>query len=267
MINEHLEEQAALYVLGALAGPELIEFEMALPGSPELQQLVIKLSLPVEALAGAVPQTSLPPGLRAKILGQIEPRQKTVSFPDQKSSWRAWFSWSLAAGLAVLCFMSAWQGGRLQKKIEIQSRQINELNQTARTLQSARGDLQKLVLALRESNRLANVQITLLSSLLVDSPKAMAVTLWDNEKQHGVFVAQNMKELPTGKDYQLWVLDNGVKPVDAGIFHVDKTGTGRVEFKARELVKIAGKFAVTEENKGGAASPTLKNMVLLGNSL
>lgn len=63
----------------------------------------------------------------------------------------------------------------------------------------------------------------------------------------------------------LWVLENGTTPVDAGVFRVGENGGVRVEFKARSPIKIAGKFAVTEEVRGGAAAPTIKNMVLAGN--
>jgi len=141
---------------------------------------------------------------------------------------------------------------------------ITALNRLAQNLQAATNNLQQTVLALQETNRLANLRIAMLSSLLTDSPKAVAVSLWDDAKQEGVFVVQNLKPLPADRDYQLWVLDNGTTPVDAGIFRVDEKGNVRVEFKTKSLIKVAGKFAVTEEAKGGVASPTLKNMVLLG---
>ena len=44
-----------------------------------------------------------------------------------------------------------------------------------------------------------------------------------------------------------------------------RNGKIRMEFKPARLIKTAGMFAVTEEAKGGVASPTMKNMVLAGN--
>ena len=120
------------------------------------------------------------------------------------------------------------------------------------------------MLALQATNRLANLRIAMLGSLLSDAPKAVAVSLWDDAKQEGVFLVQNLKPLPADRDYQLWVLDNGTTPVDAGVFRVDESGNVRLEFKTKSLIKVAGKFAVTEEARGGVVSPTLKNMVLLG---
>jgi anti-sigma-K factor RskA len=124
--------------------------------------------------------------------------------------------------------------------------------------------LQQTVLALQGTNRLADLRIAMLNSLMADSPKAVAVSLWDETKQHGVFVAQNLKILPADRDYQLWVLDNGTTPVSAGVFAVNADGSVRVNFKTRQLIQVAGKFAVTDEPKGGLPVPTLKNLVLIG---
>jgi anti-sigma-K factor RskA len=104
----------------------------------------------------------------------------------------------------------------------------------------------------------------MLNSLVADEPKTVAVTLWDNQRQDGVFVVQNLKALPADKDYELWVID-GQNPVAAGVFHMDESGTIRMDFKPSRSIKTAGQFAVTEEVKGGVASPTIKNMVLASN--
>ena len=264
MIDERLQEQASLHVLGALSETEAREFKQALQADPELKEFVARLSTATGALAGAIPVVEPPPQLRAKVLSRIEPLQKMVSLPERRFRPAFWLPWSLTAGLAVLCLILLAQDSQLKKQAGTQSQQISELNQLALSLQTTTNDLQQAVLALRESNRLANLRIAMLDSLMPDAPKAAAVSLWDESRQEGVFLAQNLKKLSSDKDYQLWVLDGGTKPVDAGVFHVDINGSGRAEFKTKQLVKIAGKFAVTEEVKGGAATPTLKNIVLLG---
>jgi hypothetical protein len=38
----------------------------------------------------------------------------------------------------------------------------------------------------------------------------------------------------------------------------------RVNFKTRQLIQVAGKFAVTEEPEGGLPAPALNNLVLIG---
>jgi anti-sigma-K factor RskA len=264
MIDERMQEQAALHVLGALTPAEAVEFKKAMQANPELKEFVARLSIATGALAGAVPLVEPPPQLRAKILARVAPPQKVVLLPERKAVRFSWLPWPLAAGLAVVCLILFTQDSQLKQQVGAQAAQINELNRVAKSLQSATNDLQQAVVALQETNRLANLRIAMLNSLMTDAPKAVAVSLWDESKQEGVFVVQNLKGLPAGKDYQLWVLDNGTKPVDAGVFHVNADGSGRTDFKAKLPIKVAGKFAVTEEVKGGAASPTLKNLVLIG---
>ena len=278
MIDERMEEQAALHVLGALSPEEAREFKKKLHADSELQAYVARLSVATGALAGSVPSIEPPPQLRAKILGRVAEKQKIISLPERKPGLLAWFPWAVSACLAVLCMVLFAQDSRLNQQVlaqqnqasvqkqelAAQQQQINSLNALAATLQSATNDLQQTVLALQATNRIANLRIAMLGSLLTDAPKAVAVSLWDDSKQEGVFVVQNLKPLPADRDYQLWVLDNGTTPVDAGVFRVDESGNVRLEFKTKSLIKVAGKFAVTEEARGGVASPTLKNMVLLG---
>jgi len=205
-----------------------------------------------------------PPQLRAKILARVAEPQKVVTLPAPRFRLPSWLPWSLATCLALLCLLLSQQDTQLKKQIGAQAQEISQLNLLATSLQSTTNDLQQTIVALQETNRLANLKITMLNSQLASAPQAVAVTLWDSEKQAGVFVVENLKELPANRDYQLWVLDNGTTPVDAGVFRVDQAGTGRVDFKPRQPIKIAGKFAVTEEIKGGVPAPTLKNLVLLG---
>jgi anti-sigma-K factor RskA len=265
MMDERMEEQAALHVLGALSEAEAREFKRAMQADPELQKFVARLSTATGALAGAVPMTEPPPQLRAKVLAQVGEEQKIVSLPKQKFSPLSWLPWTLAAGFAALCIVLNVQDAQLRKTVGDQTRQIKNLNQLAQSLQSATNHLQQTVFALQETNRLANLRIAMLNSLVADAPQAIAVSLWDNEKQDGVLVAQNLKTLPADRDYELWVMDENQNPVAAGVFHLEAGGTIRMDFKPSHFIKTAGKFCVTEEIKGGVASPTIKNLVLASN--
>lgn len=265
MIDERMEEQASLHVLGALNDQEAAEFKKAMHADPELQAYVARLSVATGALAGSVPATEPPPQLRAKVLAQVAPKQKVVTLPERRAFFFNPLGWAFAVCLLVLYVMLSTRNGQLHDTVSAQAKQINDLNQVALSLQAVTNNLEQTVLALQETNRLANLKIAMLNSLVADAPKTVAVSLWDDAKQQGVFVVENLKQLPADRDYQLWVLDNGTTPVDAGVFHVDANGGVRVDFKAKLPIKVAGKFAVTEEVKGGAVSPTIKNMVLASN--
>lgn len=261
MIDERMEEQAALHVLGALSEAEAREFKQKLHADPELQEYTSRLSIATGALAGAAPLVEPPPQLRAKVLGQAGTPQKIITLPERKPGLWSWLPWAFAAGVAILCVMVFIQNNRLRDTVGEEAKQINDLNQLAQSLLAEANTLNQTVLALHETNRLANLRIAMLNSLVPDAPKAVAVSLWDSRRQDGVFVAQNLKALPADRDYELWVID-GNKPVASGVFHVGESGAVRVDFKPSQFVKVASVFAVTEEVKGGVASPTLKNMVL-----
>jgi anti-sigma-K factor RskA len=265
MIPERMEENAALYVLGALGADEIRAFEAELARNPELQRLVTQLRDTTGALAGAVPALNPPPALKARILARIAPEQKIVALPAPVAGKRMWIPWALAACLAILCGILGRQTGTLREQLTEQSQRMGELNRLADGLRAETNHLQQAVAALQETNRLAGLRIAMLSSLLADSPKAVAVSLWDNEKQNGVFVVRNLKPLPADKDYQLWIIDPKYKtPVDAGVFQVDANGNVRLEFKAHLPIETPNQFAVTEEQKGGVPVPTLTSMVLAG---
>jgi len=135
----------------------------------------------------------------------------------------------------------------------------------AEALRAERADLKQAVATLQQSNRLANMRIAVLNAQLSADPKAVAVSVWDNERQSGVVVVHHLKPPPKDKDYQLWIIDpHYPSPVPAGILSVDEAGDGRVDFTANRPIQTANQFAVTEEVKGGAQVPTLTAMVLAG---
>lgn len=272
ILDEHLQELASLYVLGALEGAELREFESALARDPELRQFVTGLHPAVEAVAGAIPAVVPPPELRARILARIEP-QKVLSLPDRlpdrplaaSLATAVWWWRALSAGLAAVCLVLLVSDRQLRQTLASQNQQLGQFQQLAQSLEAATNDLNHAVLALRESNRLANLRISMLNSLVADAPKTVAVTLWDYQQEAGVFVVQNLKALPDSEDYELWVMDEHQTPVPAGVFHMDASGTTRMEFHPNREIKTPGQFCVTEEVKGGVASPTLKNLILASN--
>lgn len=270
MIDERREEQACLHVLGALTPEETRAFEAALAQDAELRRLVAALRLSRDALAGSLPQATPPPALRQRILESVPPPEPAAA-PSARSKrrfeigWRIGLSWALAAGLAVVCAISLAHQKSLRQKVGEQAEQLAGLNRLADALRGEAQDLKQTVATLEETNQFQNVRIAMLNSMLADSPKAAAVSLWDQKLQRGVFVVQNLKPLPADKDYQLWVIDPKYPtPVSAGVFQVDAQGNVRLPFTADKPIESAAKFAVTEEPKGGSSVPTLKNLALIG---
>lgn len=122
-----------------------------------------------------------------------------------------------------------------------------------RQLGAAKDQIAKLTQDLKTQGDLANLKITALASLLKNSPEAIAVAVWNPEKQEGVLKVDKLPALAADKDYQLWVVDPQYpNPVDGGVFTVDpQTGAARVKFTGKQPVKAINAFAVTLERKGG----------------
>jgi anti-sigma factor ChrR (cupin superfamily) len=72
MITEQQQEQASLYVLGALTGVEQEAFGADLRASLELRELVFDLQQTTGLFALAAPSAPPPPGLKDKVLRRIE---------------------------------------------------------------------------------------------------------------------------------------------------------------------------------------------------
>ncbi len=72
MISERQQEEASLYVLGALNAAEKESFEAVLCVEPVLRELVASLERTAGLLARAVPPVAPPAGLRDLILRRIE---------------------------------------------------------------------------------------------------------------------------------------------------------------------------------------------------
>ena len=71
MSIEEQQEQASLYVLGALGTAESAEFESRLAESPELRELVRGLGASMEKVARALPVQRPSASLKGRILDRI----------------------------------------------------------------------------------------------------------------------------------------------------------------------------------------------------
>lgn len=261
MIAEPQQEQACLYALGALGPDETAAFELALRDGAELQAFTRRLHKVSLALALGIPSNLPPAELKARLLAALPAAKVLATDFSPTETPRgvrfAWLPWALAACVTVLCGVLAVQKRAL--RAEIIQRAARDQQQQSRLT-----DLQNDLAALSAKDQVSQLRIALLGSLLESAPQAVAVSLWDAEKQKGVLVVQNLTPLPTDRDYQLWVIDPHLgTPVDAGLFSVDAKGAVRFRFQPKTAVRSAEKFAVTLERKGGVPAPQ-GPMVLAG---
>ncbi|MCF8255814.1 MAG: anti-sigma factor, partial [Bacteroidia bacterium] len=90
-------------------------------------------------------------------------------------------------------------------------------------------------------------------------PDARLQVYWNKDSKETYVSLVNMPALPEGKQYQLWALVGG-KPINAGVFDLE---SGKI-FLSQVATPAADIFAVTIEKTGGSESPTLTDLVVIG---
>lgn len=277
MIDERLQEQAALHVFGALDPDATPAFEAQLAANDELRRHVDALTETAAQLAHTAPARALPAHLEARVLAEIRGTKTPVAMPAARASW---LPWALAASLAVACLIAFADRQRLKQDlataetqsaetqsqlssvaaekeraeatvVELQRREADARTQMA-TLAAARDKTQEKLAAIEQRDALARVQVATLSSKLTSAPDATAVVVWDAERQRGVLNTVNVPPNAADRDYQLWVVDPRYgQPVSAGVFSVEKDGNTRYAFTPKARITSATAFAISLERKGG----------------
>jgi anti-sigma-K factor RskA len=283
MIDERHEELAALAAFDLLDAAEQREFDALADRHPELRTLADELRAAGASLATLAPAAQPPDRLKARLLGEIALRPAPVPPPHSAeiTSFPSWRSWLVAVSLATaagLAFATTWLGERY-----LAARSENDLlrqqaaladvalrgvrNQLAaerlvagRELADARAGLSEAGRQIAALNRqlkaegdLAHFKLAALTSLLGNSPQALAIAVWDPNEQKGFLKVSHLPAPGANKDYQLWVIDpQYANPVDGGTFQVDpQTGEATIPFSAGKRIGSAQKFAVSMERKGG----------------
>lgn len=250
------------YVLG-IATPEEVKLVRDLSKKhPELEKEMdaIEESL-LNASAHAV--APLAPDLKNKILSQLTfnkegaEQAKVVTLPDNKIKL---YRFGLAASL-LLFFTSLAYNVLLQNKVDSLNTELaiiyDNNSRMAQEFEIQRTSYNKMQseLAILSNPKMKKVALQGMNSMLNQS----AVIHWDTDTKEVYFNAGTMTA-PQGKQYQLWAIVDG-KPVDAGMIDLNQS----VVFQKMKTINSAQAFAVTIENIGGSATPTLETMCLLGN--
>ncbi len=96
------------------------------------------------------------------------------------------------------------------------------------------------------------------------SPASEVMVMWDTKNKDVYVDVHRLPTPPDGMQYQLWAIDKNGNPVDAGLLtpFKDRKGTGPEQMNKKIADAVA--FAITLEQKGGAASPTIDRMYVKG---
>ena len=242
--SERHEELVAAFALGLPLGNEQAELQRHLAeGCAVCEGLLADFRQASTALAAGVPEATPPPELKAKILSSLGPG-RVSSKPASALPWRALAAAAVLGLVAVIVDDASLR--RQREDLRSQSAALSDKLRTAETALAER-ILRARVL---ESE---DVQMLMLGGQ-GPQPDARARVFWSARARRGILLASNLAPLPSDRQYELWVFQQG-KPVNAGVFDVDPKGSAL--FESTEFPRPeAEMFAVTVEPRGGVPAPT-----------
>ena len=208
------------------------------------------------ALLGiAVEQQPVPEGARERFLKKIaatpavKPQAVAEVTPISVKSARRgpgfWIPWIAAAAMAIVAVSLGVQNRALNDELQDESNLVTNL-----AAQASRAQQVLEVLTAPSAQR-----VMLTEGKAPIEPTARATYL--PERGGLVLLATNLKPLPEGKTYELWVIPaNGKAPVPAGLFRPDAVGTANLVLPQLSPGIQAKAFGVTIENASGSDAPT-----------
>nr|WP_068891400.1 anti-sigma factor [Pedobacter panaciterrae] len=275
-----------LYVLGQLNAQEQIEVEAMASKYPEIKREIEAIEIAMEQYAV---QNAIQPSvnLENKILEKIgtskttekpepiiepvkiiEPAKEAVIVPLNTAPYESKIKSlriALVACIALLAvsivalYSAHNQLGVAKDQIASLSLNNEKFTSTVNFMKQSNADLQKII----DMNNDPDWKAVKLAGTDMD-PKAKMTVYWHAKGKH-VMVDNSKMDLPANDQqhqYQLWAIVNG-KPVDLGVFDV-KSDSTHILLAMKEIGSAAA-FAVTLEKKGGSVSPTMNQMIVIGN--
>jgi hypothetical protein len=265
--HEQFADDLALYALNALEGDERAALEKHLVTCNscrlELEQLRGDGALLALATTGPKP----PARARQRLLDAVakeaaassDPPRRSLEIPrkegwpiaEAKPHWWGWLGW--AATVAVIVFAaSLWKENvglkqSLASASDVVARNTRELE-----------DLRRIAAPIIEPEA---QRVTLVSIKTPVQPQGKAFYL--HNRSSLVFVANNMPVLPPQKAYELWLIPAQGAPIPAGVFKPDAHGSATLVNPPLPTGTEAKAFAITVENEGGSATPTMP-IVMMG---
>jgi anti-sigma-K factor RskA len=258
--------ELSLYAMGALLPAEASVVEEHLDTCAECSEEVRLYTQALAAYAQTTPEVPPPTGAKDRFMARVAATPqatpaasaKPVSIrsnptppPQSLSLWQKIFgtgNWSPALVGAFAIALLAVGIDDLSKRAE-----IGPLTQQARHGQLDSAQLAQ-IMELLTSPQAKRVSLRP-GPVTAPPPEGRVVYTANSGKL--LLTASNLKPLPEGKTYELWILQPGGKaPLPAGTFAPDPSGNAAMVVANTPGLIVAG-FGVTIENAGGAQTPTL----------
>lgn len=265
-IKEYIESGILeAYALGALSREEAVEVEATVAQYPELEAELRSVEAAMEQYAMASAVTP-PPALQDKIWDSIQSQEPVkAATPEAQSTkgntipfeptygrapkWRYAAMWAALIGSTVLNVVLFSQGQKAREHELALSNEMRDLQTQQQQLASAINEYSKA------KDMMADTAMQTIVMHTVVKGHPMAATVYWGKGNGAAYVAMNaLPKPPQGKQYQLWVIQNG-KPVSMGVLPSDMANTPGMK-KVDMTVMQAEAFAISLEQEGGNPTPT-----------
>jgi len=226
--HTHVLDLLPAYALDCLDDDELIVVSEHLADCAECRAELSRYQTVADQLALAVPETTPPPELKARLMRRIQP-----PLPRPRRSWwqsliallqRPAPAWSLLAAMIIAALaiinLSLWQ-------------QVGQQRATPQP-----GTMRLVTLTGTDA-----------------APEATGVIVISTDGRHGMLVVDCLPPLDQAHQYQLWLIQNGERTSGA-VFSVNEEGYGATWISAPEPVLNYPAFGITIEPAGGSPGPT-----------
>jgi len=279
--HEDIQNDLPLFALDSLDTEERRAIEQHLAEGCDACERDLQAWREIVAMVSLEAPGSAPADLKEKLLARVRDEaargRPTGTVARRRIGWAAPLA---LAALALLAFATYREIGFRAER----ARQAQVVAGLQRDLEAARGDLEKVsaALAARESDvtslraALASAQESLsilqargLSLVALketkDAPPAEGHVLLSPPTGRALFYAFDLPPVPPDKTYELWWITEKEGPVQAGLFHPDERGLGRVAATVPTNAGAIQAAAVTVEKAGGVPKPQ-GPMVLIGSA-
>ncbi len=271
-VKEYIESGILdAYVLGALSEEERNEVQAYMAQYPEVAAEVAAIEESMHAFAAdnATPPSSF---MKDKIWDAIQEESdevveedKSVPFPtankefrSRQNNWARAAVWIALIG-SLITNMILWsQSNTTQQKVEAYAGIVDSMQQTENKL------IAQVEAYRKEKDMQADPTMQAIVMRSMKEDKSMTGTVyWSKDNGEAYLALHNMPMPEQGKQYQLWVIQDG-KPVDMGVIDNRMVEEGGMQ-KVDKPVKGGQAFAISLEKEGGSPVPTMEQIYVLGN--
>jgi anti-sigma-K factor RskA len=248
--QESVLDLAAAYALGALSPEETQRFEAFLATSPEAQREVAEFRDVAALLALGESDAAPSADLRSRVLDRIgEP--KVTPMPAARASRGPVppLYWGVLAASVLLAVGLTFSLMKVRTDVSgLEGALARAKSTLAETQEMLRSREATLNFIFEPSTKLYQLSST-------GEAQPGIQMFWDEKKNTAIIHGYAIKQVPSGREYQLWFIKDG-KPVPSVTFTPEPTGHVSVERIQVPTGGAVSAAAVTVEPAGGSPQPT-----------